>query len=79
MICDVHSVLMYGLLKDAGNLRETEVFTNYRDKTPQAEQRLYTLVDRHNIFVEHSPPDKMSEEYVSQYAALMEMAECADC
>ena len=67
-ICDVHIVLMYGLLKDAGNLRETEVFTNYRDKThlyPQAEQRLYTLVDRHNIFVEHSPPDKMSEEYVS--------------
>ncbi len=78
VIRDVHRILLNGLHENAGNLRTNLVYTTYRDKIhfypppDQAEQRLYTLIDRHNMDVEWSPPDRMSEEYLShvfKYAA----------
>ena len=77
-ICDVHSVLLNGLHKDNGSIRTTEVYTKFHDAIhfypppTVAEQRLYALVDRHNIYVDSSPSNKLSKEHIShvfKYAA----------
>ena len=77
-ICDVHRVLLNGLHKDNGNIRTTEVYTQFRSSThfypppTEAERRLYTLVDRHNIYVDSSPSNKLSVKHIThvfKYAA----------
>ena len=55
-ICDVHRVLLDGLHRNCGNIRETQVYTvtpdgERYDYTPPeiVESRLYDVVDRHNF------------------------------
>ena len=76
-ICDVHRVLLDGLHNDNGSIRTTEVYTPFRNGThfypppTVVEQRLYALVDHHNIYVDGSP-NMLSEEHIShvfKYAA----------
>ena len=70
LICEVHRTLMEGLHDKAGKIRETVVHTTYQDKLhfypppEKVETRLYALVDRHNIYVEGSPTDNQSVEYI---------------
>ena len=77
-ICDVHRVLLDGLHNNNGSIRTTEVYTPFRNGThfypppTVVEQRLYALVDRHNIYVDSSPSNLLSEEHFShvfKYAA----------
>ena len=71
LLCEVHSVLMKGIRSDAGEIRKTEVFTTYRDSVhmypppDKVEQRLYTLIDQHNIFVQAAPSNMQSVMYVT--------------
>ena len=78
LIRSVHRELMKGLHKDNGEIRTTTVYTQFRSAIHMyppptvAEQRLYALVDRHNIYVDSSPSNKLSEEHIShvfKYAA----------
>ena len=78
LVCDVHRVLMKSLHKDAGELRETVVYTRHKGtihvypEPTHAKILLDGIINRHNIFVEGSPKDKQSIEYVThvfKYAA----------
>lgn len=56
-ICEVHEVLMDGLHRDAGKIRETEAYTIWAQDTyfypkpEDVEARFYAVVDRYSIHV----------------------------
>ena len=60
-ICDVHKVLLSGLHKKAGELRQTEVFTNwhggihYYPHPRVAAQKIYSIIDQHNFHMDSRP------------------------
>ncbi len=58
-LCEVHAVLLEGVHAKNGKIRDSDVYTLTEEgihRYPEAwraEQRLYTLIDHHNINMEH--------------------------
>ena len=70
-ICDIHRVLLQGLLPDCGKLRSREAYTHwhggrhYYPPPNQAEDLFYALIDHHNKRMEECPYASNSDEYTS--------------
>ena len=67
-ICDVHRVLLGGLHRNCGNIRDTQVYTvtpdgeRYNYTPPETvEPRLYDVVDRHNFHMQQFQELKASQ------------------
>ena len=76
-VCEVHGVLMKGLHPNAGKPRTTEAYTvwngcpRFYPDASTARDRLYGLIDCHNIYVSSLPSKytKQEVEYVFKCAA----------
>lgn len=77
LICDTHKILLEGLHREKGEIRQRDVWTRYNGNIhfyPDpvvAQQRFYGLIDRHNTYIaqlsKFSEQDKI--EYVFKCAA----------
>ena len=86
LVCDIHAILLQGVHRAAGKIRDCDVYTRTEDGSihmyPQPtvlEEQFYSIIDRHNIHMNclkrlQKPQQRV--EYVSQVCRLVALSSC---